>query len=42
METFIFTHSTMLEVTENKERDTKKGQKEVWTARNGLMNIKEF
>jgi len=29
----------MLEVNENNTKDKRKGQKEVWTARNGLVNI---
>lgn len=38
-DTLYLNHITILDVTENSLRDTKKGQKDVWTAKNGLVNI---
>ena len=36
---FKLTHKTKLDIVENKAKDTKIGQKEVWTGRKGLKNI---
>ena len=41
-ETFKLRHKTVLPITENKIKDTRMGQKEVWTAKKGLINIKVF
>jgi hypothetical protein len=40
--TFKLIHKTVFPKTENNTKETKKGQKEVWTAKNGLVNIKEY
>lgn len=40
--TFRLIQRTILPMTEKSTIETRKGQKEVWTARNGLVNIKEF
>jgi hypothetical protein len=42
IETFRLIHKTVLPIVENRMKDTSKGQKEVWTAMNGEVNIKEF
>jgi hypothetical protein len=41
-ETFRLIHRTVLPIVENRMKDTSRGQKEVWTAMNGEVNIKEF
>lgn len=40
--TFKLIQRTILPMTEKSTMETRRGQKEVWTARNGLVNIKEF
>lgn len=36
---FKFNHKTVLDIRENKSKDTHKGQKEVWTAKKGVVKI---
>ena len=38
-ESFKLTHRTKLDIVENKAKETRRGQKEVWTGRKGLKNI---
>lgn len=38
-ETFKLIQRTILDVTEKSTKESKNGQKEVWTARKGLINI---
>ena len=39
---FKLTHKTVLPITENRIKETKIGQKEVWTAKKGLVNTIMF
>ena len=41
-ETFKLIHKTVFPIVENRIKETSKGQKEVWTAINGEVNIKGF
>lgn len=38
IETFILMYKTKLDIVEKRIRETKKGQKEVWTAKKGPKN----
>ncbi len=38
-ETFKFIHSTAFDIEEKRREDTKRGHKEVWTAKKGETNI---
>jgi len=40
--TFKLIQRTVFPKTEKSTIETRSGQKEVWTARNGLVNIKEY
>jgi len=36
---FRFNHNTVLDIKENKSNETHKGQKDVWTAKKGVVKI---
>ena len=40
--TFKLIQRTMFPITEKRTIETRRGQKDVWTAKKGLVNIKEY